>query len=132
RLAGCPGGGTALDLGAESPLHCGATLLALGLRLRSVVVGGGSALARRLDPWRLTLLLAVVGRPRGVTLAFRLVPTRQLQERVQRTHRAVDAGTGIADRGEPRRDRRDRERLGLRGRQLVPRQRRGDAGVRQR
>ena len=92
-----------------------------GRRLRDGWTRGGSPSCLR-----------VVRRPRRVALALGLVLPRQLQQRVQRAHCVVDPRARVSDPGEPRRDRLDRERLGLDGRDLVPRQRRRDACVRQR
>ena len=103
-----------------------------GLATARLVLGVGTPLARRLDAWRLAGLLGVVRRPRGVALALRLVPLRQLEQRLQRADRLVDPAPRVADPGEPLGHRRDRERLGLAARDLVPGQRRRDARVGQR
>src|SRR5262249_7893969 len=124
--------GPPLQLGPESPLERGPVLLPLRLGLRGGVVLGRAALARRLDPRRLALLLPVVRRPRRGALALGLVLPPQLAERRQRADRSIDPRAGIADLGEPRRDRGDRERLRLAGRHLIPRNGRGDPRVRQR
>ena len=97
-----------------------------------LVLGRRAARLRRLDARRFAGLLRVVRWPRGVAQALGLVAGAQLQERLERADRLVDAGPRVADRRVPRRDRVDRERLGLDGRHLVPGQRRGDARVGQR
>ena len=81
----------------------------------------GRRACRRLDPRRLAGLLGVVRRPRGVAQALGLVARAQLEQRLERPDRVVDAGARVADRGEPRRHGVDRERLGLDGRRPRPR-----------
>ena len=76
--------------------------------------------ARRLHARRLAGLLRIVRRPGRVAEAFRFLPRRQLQQRVERAGTVVDAGVPVADRGEAGRHGAQREVLGRAREELVP------------
>ena len=82
------------------------------------------------DARRLAGLLRVVRRPRRVALALGLLPRRQLEERVERAGLLVDPRVAVADRGEARRHRAQREVARVAGEELVPGERRRHARVR--
>ncbi len=110
-------------------LHGGPRLLALRFGLGRVVVGGRAALLRRLHARWFAGLLAVLRWPRSVAQAAGFVTCRQVEERLERADRFVDPGSRIAAFGEDRGHGRQRERLGLDRRDLVPKQRHRDARV---
>src|SRR4051812_14583249 len=68
---------------------------------------------RRLRAHRLVLALRVVRRPRRIRLARGLLARRQLEQRVQRAARLVDARVRIADAREPLRHRLQGELGGI-------------------
>ena len=82
------------------------------------------AVARRLHALRLARHLRVVGRVGHVALALGLVALVHLEQRLQRVGDVVDRRVQVADLGEARRHRRDREVLGRDVGQLVPGHRR--------
>src|SRR5262249_44119035 len=83
---------------------------------------------RRAPPW-LTLLLAIVRRPGRVTETTRLLRTRQLQQRVEGAWMRIDVGAPIAQPGEARGHRAQREVLGTARLELLPGDRCRDARV---
>ena len=105
-------------LGRRAAVHAAARVLAVC-----------PTLPRRLDPRRLALLLRVVGRPRGVALAFRFIAGGQLQQRVKGAGGRIDPGPGIAPRGIDRRHGGQGEVLRHHVGHLVPAQRERDPGV---
>src|SRR6266568_2334274 len=68
---------------------------------------------RRLHAGRLANLLAIVRRPRSITLPLTLVPRRQLQETVEGSGFGVDVRMAVTDLREALRHRREREVLGI-------------------
>ena len=86
----------------EATLHRDACLLAFSLGLGRVVFLVGPALSRRLHARRLSLLLAIVRRPRRVAQALLLVARRQVEQSLERANRLVDPLVPIC-RLQPRR-----------------------------
>ena len=74
----------------------------------------------RLHPLRLPLLLREVRRPGRISQPLRLVPRRQIQQRLQRVRYRVDPRPHVTQLGEPRRNRGDGEVRRIHRLQLVP------------
>src|SRR6267378_6073688 len=109
--------------------ECFLLILPLAHLDERVLLGAHSSLGR-LDARRLTLLLAVVRRPRRIPLPFLLLPCGQLQQTCKRSGTLVDAGMTVADLCETLWHRTEREVLRLRGVDLIPAEGRRDARIR--
>ena len=92
---------------------------------RPVLAGFGALFRlRRLDPGRLAGLLFVVRRPGRVAQALGLLPSREVEKRLERTRAPIDGRVAIADRGEARRHGAQRVLLRPALEELVPGHRR--------